>query len=57
MDKADDRFDTLLNAMINGGPPSSAKKKPSDGQASDAERVAYCSDTQTRQDTSKDASR
>jgi hypothetical protein len=50
------RFDALLKAMTKGEAPS-ARKKPSDGQASDAERDAYCSDTQTLQDTSEDASR
>ncbi len=50
------RFDALLKAMTKGEAPS-ARKKPSDGQASDAEHDAYCSDTQTRQDISEDASR
>ena len=57
MDSNKDRFDALLNAMINGEPPSSAQKKPSSGQASDEEHDAYCSDIQTPPDTSKDASR
>ena len=47
------RLDTLLAAMLAGGPPSSAKKKPSGDQASDAERDACCDDIQTRPDTSQ----
>lgn len=53
---SEQRFDDLLKAMTKGEAPS-ARKKPSDGQASDAERDAYCSDTQTHQDISEDASR
>ena len=52
-----DRFDALLNAMINGEPPSSARNKPSSGEASNAEHDAYCNDTQTLPDTSEDVSR
>ena len=47
------RFDKVFAAMA----PPIGRKKPSSGQASDGERDACCSDTQTRQDTSKDASR
>lgn len=52
-----DKFNSLLDAMVHGEQPSSARKKPSDGQASDAEHDAYCSDTQTHQGISEDASR
>jgi hypothetical protein len=48
------RFDKVFAAMA---PPVTAKKKPSSGQASDGGRDAYCSDTQTRPDTSKDGDR
>lgn len=48
-----DQFDLLLTAMA----PPIERKKPSDDQASGAEHDACSSDTQTRQDTSKDASR
>jgi hypothetical protein len=53
---AQTRFDALLYAMANGEKPS-AKKKPSSDQASGEEPDAYCSDTRTRPDISKDASR
>ena len=43
------RFNKLLDAMVHGEPPSSAKKKPSSGQASDAAHDAYYSDIQTHQ--------
>lgn len=49
------RFDRLLKAMSQGEAPS-AKKSKAAGQASGAERDAYSSDTQTRPDTSEDAS-
>ena len=49
---ANQRFDRLLEAMF----PPSERKKPSTGQASDAEHDAYCGDIQTRPDTSEDAS-
>ena len=50
-----ERFDALLKAMTKGEAPS-ARKKPSDGQASDEERDAYCSDTQAHHGISEDAS-
>ena len=53
--KNSNRFDALLKAMTKGEAPS-ARKKPLDGQASDAEHDAYCSDTQTHQGISEDAS-
>ena len=51
------RFNTLLTAMINGDPPSSAQKKPSGDQASGVERDACYSDTQIPPDILEDASR
>ena len=54
--QTDDRFNRLLEAMANGEPPSSARKKPASGETSNAEHDAYCSDTQTPPDTSEDAS-
>lgn len=53
-DEINRHFDRLLAAMA---PRVSGRKKPSDGQASDAAHDAYYSDTRTRPDTSKDASR
>ena len=53
IDNPQARFDTLLAAMLAGGPPSSARKKPSAGQASGAADDAYCDDIQTRPDTSQ----
>ena len=53
-----ERFDRLLKAMSQGEPhKASARKSASAGQASGAEPDACSSDTQTRQDTSEDASR
>jgi len=46
------RFDKVFAAMA----PAVKRKKSSSGQASNGERDACCSDTQTRPDTSKDAS-
>lgn len=51
-----ERFDRLLKAMV-AGPAPSARKKPSSGPASGAERDACSSDTRTPRDTSGDASR
>ena len=53
MSDPNNRFDRLLEKMA----PPSERKKPSADRASDAERDACCDETQTRQDTSKDASR
>ena len=50
------RFDALLHAMAHGEAPSSARKKPSSGQASNEGDSACSSDTQTPKDTSEDAS-
>jgi hypothetical protein len=54
-DDPHDKFDRLLKAMTEGEAPS-VRKKPSADPASDAERDACSSDTQTPQDTSGDAS-
>lgn len=51
-----DRFEALLAAMAKGQAPSEGKKPAAD-PASDAEGDACCGDTQTRPDTSEDASR
>ena len=48
------RFDTVFAAMA---PPVSGRTKPSSGQPSSEAHDACCTDIQTRQDTSKDASR
>lgn len=53
-DEINRQFDKLLGAMA---PPVSGQTIPSSGQASDEEHDAYCSDIQTRPNTSKDASR
>ena len=52
----DDRFDRFLKAMSEGDAPS-ARKSASAGRASGAGRPACSNDTQTRPDTSEDASR
>ena len=51
------QFDRLLGAMAPPVRPVSARRKPSSDQPLDAGHDAYCSDTQTHPDTSKDASR
>ena len=50
-------FDRLLDAMANGDLPTSAQKKSSTRKASSADGSASCGETQTRQGTSKGASR
>ena len=55
-DRTEQRFNTLLKAMSEGEAPSE-RKKPSAGQASGEAPDACSSDTQTRRDTSEDASR
>ena len=47
------RFDALLKTMVG----SNAEKPKSSRPASNAERDGDCDETQTRRDTSKDASR
>lgn len=53
VDFPDDRFETLLAAMLG----VTEQKTPSADQASDGASDAYCDDTQTPPDTSEDASR
>jgi hypothetical protein len=53
MESVEKRFDRLLEKMA----PPSERKKPTADPASNAQRDAFCEETQTRQDTSKDASR
>ena len=53
--KNSNRFDALLKAMTKGEAPS-ARKKRSDGQASDTLHDAYHSDTQTHQGILEDTS-
>lgn len=50
-DEINRQFDRLLGAMA---PPVSGRTKPSSDLASDAERDACYSDTQTHPDTSTD---
>lgn len=52
-DNTNARFDALVEAMV----PPSERKKPSAVPALNAEHPACCDDTQTRPDTSEDASR
>jgi hypothetical protein len=56
LNKPDQRFDVLLKAMASGEAPS-ARKKTSGDQASSVAPDACSSGTQTRPDTSEDASR
>lgn len=54
MNDVDARFDALLGAMVQGEAPSAQKKsaaRPASSKGDDGD----CDETQTRQDTSKDA--
>ena len=56
VEKIDQRFDALLKAMSEGDAPS-AGKKASVPKASALGGSGDCDETQTRPDTSEDASR
>ena len=56
MTELNEKFDHLLSAMAHGDKPS-AEKPSSTRKASSRDGDADCDETQTRPDTSEDASR